>query len=162
MKTVSLIVLSLISGGCTIAHPSRVVASTAGVSHSIEAASQSAGAARTSIRTASEAVRFLSATATPAQKPAVVKIRQALGQADTHVATVSERLGESTARTTALQGRIDTLAEDLGTAQETASQAKVGARYWKGAALKLGIVSAALLLWLLRKPVAALFGIPMI
>lgn len=130
----------------------------AGVQQSIGAAHASAGAARTSIRTASEALRVLSATATPEQKPAVAKVRQSLGSADAHLRAVSERLEESNGRTAALQGQIDALASDLGAAQDAAAKAGVRVRFWKGAAVKLGAVLVVLLLWVFRKPLMAMLG----
>ena len=157
MKVFVLVVLSLFLGGCASRAPGRAV-STAGVSHSIGAAHESAGAARTSLRTASEALRLLSATAVPEQKPAVAKIRQALGDADIHLRTVSERLKESNGKTAALQSRIDAMANDLSAAQEAAARAGVGVRYWRAAAVKLGLAVLLLLLWVFRRPILAMFG----
>ena len=68
---------------------------------------------------------------------------------------------ESEQRLDGLQAEVNALGDAAAKASEAQRREAAGRAFWRGCAVKLGALSAGLLLWTLRKPIAAMAGVPM-
>lgn len=136
-------------------------------SFSAREAACSASKAKFSLMAAAHETSALLKAATPAQRTQFRKLKATLddtqGELDstlTQLNATNGALAESATRVDALQLRINAMGAELATAQDAEHAEKTRADFWRGAALKLGILSLALGVWTFRKPIAALMGVP--
>ncbi len=148
--------------------------STVPVARAVQGADAAAGRVRASVERARTAVRGADAplkrlgeTATPAQRGDLVLVANTFRTLDRELGAARLGLRDSAvahsqalANVTTLQGRIDGLADDLGRAQDAERKGRERVAFWRAWALRLGGLSALLLLWCFRRPILRLCGVP--
>ncbi len=177
MKTTVFISMAMAMSACSgVPRTGNSGRATAGAQAAVRSAvsyekkaMDSAGKAKASLRVASAKASELLVVASAAEKPLETQLQTALGDAgaqlDSTVAelqTASGALADSSARVEAVQTEMDGVESELASAQESERRMAAAERFWRAASMKLGLLSGALGLWMLRRPLAMAFGVPLL
>lgn len=129
-------------------------------------ATQRTEAAEASLQVAAAKSRELLTLATPAQRPVALQLETALEETQTELTDVQEQLKEaddaledSSGQLETLQKQVRTMGDELTAAQKEAEQMQAGRDFWRACAWKLALLSLALGVWTMRKPLLALAGL---
>jgi chromosome segregation ATPase len=159
--------------GCTSPRHDVPTVSTFGVRAAVDSASyatQSAAhrtaAANASLRVAEAKSRELLTVASAAERPLAEELHTALEQSQTAMDGVQEQLktaqgalADSSTQAETLQTQISAQETALAQARETAAGMQTARDFWRAAAWKLALLSLALGVWTLRKPLLAFCGL---
>ena len=129
----------------------RVAVQTA--ARSVQKASVGANVAKAAIERAQKRPELSSAPELDEALSAVVGTIEHLDE--TQVA-----LGASETRIDSLNAEVESLTQAAGNAETGRMKEATAKAFWRGCALKLGALSLGLLLWVLRRPIAAMAGVP--
>lgn len=158
----ALIITVLVLAGCSSTRTRVPAPSTVAVARSVETAKESVSRAGKSVTTAKAAVAALEKTATPEQKPAVRTVKESLAVATAELEVIRVSLAKGTEETLLLQTRIDGMAADYGKALDNERAARAAADRWRKWALYLSLLSGGLAVWIFRKPLLRLCGVPIL
>lgn len=154
------IFLALAMAGCSAGRQRVPAPSTVAVARSMAVAGESVLRAERSLSMGRAAAALLERTATPEQQPAVKEVQEALQGASQELEAIRVSLQKGSGEVAMLQARIDGMADDYGHALENERRARATTARWRAWALRLGLLSGLLGVWLLRKPLLRLFGVP--
>jgi len=171
-----LILAGCLLTGCTTVQRTVKPITAAPVRNAIESAdgstqkaASSARQARNSLGLAEARTSALLRIAAPSERPILGGIKASLSQTHTELdatlnalAMAHSALADSENKVQLLQGEIDRQTDALRCAGEEARRQKASADFWKGVALKLSLLCLALVIWTFRKPIAAMFGMPIL
>jgi len=169
-------ILSLFLTGCTTLQNSVPRISSEPVRADLEQVAGSTHLARDDVRRARAALGVaetktseLLRTAAPTECGALGGIKASLLQSHTELdatlnslAVAQGALTDSESKVQTLQSEIDKQTAALRCAEESAAREKASADFWRSVALKVSLLTLALVLWTFRKPIAALFGVPLV
>ena len=126
-------------------------------------AARSAAAATGSLRVAAAKSQALLAMAGPAERPLVIQLQTALDATQTELdaaqvelTTANGALADSSGQLAGLQKQIREIGSEWAKAQEESDRMKAARDFWRACAWKLALLSLALGVWTLRKPLLAL------
>lgn len=168
-----LAIVAFLLCGCMSTQKGVNYPSTSAVQMAVEAAAgstrkaaQSTAAAKGSLRVAAAKSQELMVVANPAQRPLVMQLQTALETTQTELdaAQVSLNsaggaLADSTGALDGLQKQIREMGSALARAQEEADRTKASRDFWRACVWKLALLSLALVVWVVRKPLLALAGL---
>lgn len=163
--------LSVFSGCSAVPariHPvSQAAISVLSAATSNARAMRSSAAVQSSITTARAQTAQLAATASEAQKPVVAQIEADLDAANKMVVETqadldqtNQALNKSTAQIGDLQMQLTDLSDAKDASDKLANKEKASAGFWRSVTWKLTLLSLGMGLWIFRKPLLALCGVP--
>jgi len=164
-----LVVVCLVSG-CTTAQIARPVAASAGVrtaQASTAKASLSAAQVKTSLATAAAAAAQIEGMATAEQKPVIAELSGALSEAraeleqtQTELSAASVSLEVSAVQVKEQESQLALALQGRHEAEEKTKTAEAALAFWRATAAKLSLLCVAGGIWIFRKPLLALCGVP--
>ena len=159
--------------GCMSTQKGIQHASTSAVQASVDSAAWAARhatrhteAARASLEVAAAKSREWLTVASPSERPLALQVGAALETARTELDGARQQLAAAEGALAASSGELETLqkqvrvtSDELASAQTEANRLKAGRDFWRACAWKLALLSLALGVWTLRKPLLALAGL---
>lgn len=162
VATVVFWLLMISFSGCASSKNIVPAPSTVAVAQSVDKAKESASRAGASVQSAKAALSKLEMTATDEQKHSVSVVKESLTTATRELDLIRVSLSKGSEETLILQSRIDGMAADYGRSLDKERAARAAANRWRKWALYLALLSGGLAVWIFRKPLLRLCGVPIL
>ncbi|MEI6350065.1 MAG: hypothetical protein WCP06_03045 [Verrucomicrobiota bacterium] len=134
--------------------------STAALRVAVQTATVSAQRATENAKVAKAAIERARKSEGPGSAPALTEAYGAVEGTIEQLDATQAALGASESRIESLHVEVENLTQAAEFAESGRMKEAAAKAFWRGCALKLGAMSLALLLWTLRRPIAAMAGVP--